>query len=150
MLNSVLESTQYGRIVDNAIFSRFVTYDDSMRLVPDLITEIPTHANGGISADELTYTYHLRREARWHDDQPLTSADVLFTYRMVVDTTAGSSAAASFAGVTRVEAPDPHTVVFHLQEPHASFVSDAFSDVDLLPEHLLRGSTGKALRTAPF
>jgi len=48
--------------VSNMIFSKFVQFDHHLNLVPDIITEVPTLENGGISADYLTYTYHLRRD----------------------------------------------------------------------------------------
>jgi peptide/nickel transport system substrate-binding protein len=47
--------------------------------VPDLATELPTTANGGISADGKTYTIHIRQGAKW-DTTParqITAADVV-------------------------------------------------------------------------
>ena len=38
-----------------------------------------------ISDDGLTMTFHLRRDVRWHDGKPFTSADVLFTYLLFID-----------------------------------------------------------------
>jgi peptide/nickel transport system substrate-binding protein len=141
MLNSILQITKYSRLIGNTLFSRFVTYDDSMRLVPDLITEIPTYANGGITPDNLTYTYHLRPEARWHDGTPVTSADVVFTYEAIMNPAVGAESQQGFAAVEHVEAPDPHTIVFHLREIYSSFVADTFYDEDVLPRHVLQDST---------
>jgi peptide/nickel transport system substrate-binding protein len=149
MLNNVLQVTKVSRLIGNAIFSRFVTYDDSMRLVPDLITEIPTHANGGISADNLTYTYHLR-PARWHDGQPLTSDDVLFTYQAIMNPQVGAESQQGWDQVDRVDTPDAQTVVFHLKSVYASFVADTFFDEDVLPRHLLGPQPGAAMRTAAY
>ena len=78
MLNDMFAQSKSSRLVNHCIYSRFVCWDDSMHLVPDLLTVIPSQTNGGISPDDLTYTYHLRHDARWHDGVPLTSADVLF------------------------------------------------------------------------
>jgi peptide/nickel transport system substrate-binding protein len=150
LLNSVLQVTKVSRAIENTLFSRFVTWDDSLHLVPDLITEIPTGRNGGISPDNLTYTYHLRHGVRWHDGQPLTSADVDFTYRVIMDSLCGAESQQGFDQVDRVTTPDSFTVIFHLKQPYASFVADTFSDEDVLPKHLLAASVGAQFRTASF
>jgi len=150
LLDSILMLSKGGQLINNVLFSRFVVYDDSLRLVPDLLTEIPTLANGGIAADELTYTYHLRHDARWHDGTPLTSADVEFTYRVIMHPDAGAESQQGWDVIERVDTPDAHTVVFRLKEPYASFVSDTFSDEDVLPRHLLQDYLGAEFRNAPF
>src|SRR5215469_5922914 len=46
-------------------------------LVPDLATQVPTAANGGISGGGLVYTYHLRSGVDWnsHPARQVTAAD---------------------------------------------------------------------------
>jgi len=149
-LTSLLLLTKSTRLVDNCIMSRFVTWDDSLRLVPDLIREIPTGTNGGISPDNLTYTYRLRPDARWHDGRPLTAADVVFTYRVIMHPDCGAETQQGFDIVDKVETPDSLTVVFKLREPYAGFVADTFSDEDVLPRHLLEQHVGPEFRNAPF
>ena len=149
-LNMLGRATRATRLVTNCIFSRFVTWDDSLQLVPDLITEIPTHENGGISADDLTYTYHLRHDVHWHDGPLLTSADVRFTYDVIMDSSTATEVRPSWEVVAACTTPDSFTVVFRLAQPYAAFVSDAFSDEDVLPQHLLAGFTGAKFQSAPF
>ena len=62
-----------------------VSADAHGTLVPRLAREIPTRANGGISADGLTITYHLRPGIRWQDGVPFTSRDVKFTYDAIMN-----------------------------------------------------------------
>jgi len=52
-------------------------FDRQARLVPDLATVVPTLANGGISPDGRTYTFHLRSAAKWNTTPPrqVTAAD---------------------------------------------------------------------------
>jgi peptide/nickel transport system substrate-binding protein len=121
-----------------------------MELVPDLVTEIPTVENGGISPDHLTYTYHLRPDALWHDGTPVTSADVEFTYRVMMHPEINVETRQGWDIIDRVETPDPHTVVFHLSEIYANFVGDCFYDESVLPKHLLEGYVGPAFQGAPF
>ena len=50
----------------------------------DLAREFPTTQNGGISADGKVWTIKLRQGVKWCDGQPLTAADVAFTYNYIV------------------------------------------------------------------
>jgi peptide/nickel transport system substrate-binding protein len=150
LLDNILQLRKASRAINNAIFSRFVTYDDSLRLVPDLITRIPSLENGGISPDHLTYTYELRDDVLWHDGVPLTSADVRFTYEIIMDPAAGAESQQGWDVIDRVETPTAYSVVFRLREPYTSFVEDTFYDEDVLPKHLLEGKRGSAFPTAAF
>jgi peptide/nickel transport system substrate-binding protein len=150
ILNEAVNTMVAGVYVCNLIFSKFVKHDDRMELVPDLITEIPTVENGGISPDYLTYTYHLRPDARWHDGRPVTSADVEFTYRVMMHPDINVETRQGWDIIDRVETPDPHTVVFHLSEVYANFVGDCFYDESVLPEHMLGRFLGSGFQGAPF
>ena len=65
------------RDIDRLIFSGLTRVDSVGRPVPDL-------ANWIISEDALTYTFVLRADARWHDGQPVTTADVAYTIGLSV------------------------------------------------------------------
>jgi peptide/nickel transport system substrate-binding protein len=132
------------------VFSKFVRHDDGMTLIPDLITEIPTVENGGISADHLVYTYHLRAGARWHDGTPVTSRDVEFSYRVMTHPDINVETRQGWDIVESVETPDDHTVIFRLSEVYANFAGDCFYDESVLPAHLLEGSLGKDFQSDPF
>ena len=150
ILNEAVNSMVASVYVCNLIFSKFVKYNDSMELVPDLIEEIPTVENGGISSDHLTYTYHIRKNARWHDGVSVTSYDAKFSYEVMVHPDINVETRQGWDVVDRVETPDSHTVVFHLRQVYANFVGDCFYDESVLPEHLLRGSLGPQFQNAAF
>ncbi|HER43403.1 MAG TPA: peptide ABC transporter substrate-binding protein, partial [Candidatus Eisenbacteria bacterium] len=150
ILNEAVNTMVAGVYVCNLVFSKFVKHDDRMELVPDLIAEIPTVENGGISGDHLTYTYHLRPDALWHDGRPVTSADVEFTYRVMMHPDINVETRQGWDVIDRVETPDPHTVVFHLSEVYANFVGDCFYDESVLPEHLLGEFIGPGFQGARF
>jgi peptide/nickel transport system substrate-binding protein len=150
MLSEILNSMATNNMVCNLIFSKFVKYNDHFELVPDLIRDIPTQQNGGLSADHLTYTYHLRPEARWHDGQPVTSRDVVFTYEVIMDPDVNVESREGWDKVDTVEAPDDHTVIFRLKQPYPDFVSETFYDEPVLPEHVLRDFRGDRFHSAPF
>ncbi len=84
-LCELLSGTATNNLIGSLLNGRFVKYTPDLELIPDLIERIPTVANGGISADMLTYTYRLRKGAQWHDGRPLTSGDVKFTVDVIMD-----------------------------------------------------------------
>ncbi len=150
MLNEILNSMATNNMVCNLIFSKFVKYDDHFRLVPDLITRIPSVENGGVSADHRVYTYYLRSGVRWHDGQPLTSRDVRFTFDVIMDPKVNVESREGWEAVASLDTPDDTTVVFHLEKPYPDFVGETFFDEPVLPEHLLRGLVGERFHAARF
>jgi peptide/nickel transport system substrate-binding protein len=86
-----------------------------------------------VSDDQKTYTFTLRSDAKWHDGEPVTSSDVVYTLDAIQNPEFHSPLAVTFAGVA-VEAPDPSTVVFTLEEPFSAFL--AATTIGILPEHL--------------
>lgn len=150
MLSEILNSMATNNMVCNLVFSKFVKYDDKFQLIPDLITEIPTVENGGVSADHRTYTYHLRSDARWHDGVPVTSRDARFTYDIIMDPKVNVESREGWDVVDTVETPDDRTIVFHLKRPYPDFVTETFYDESVLPEHLLKGSRGELFHAAKF
>ena len=116
-------------------------YDRRNRPVPELATAVPSRANGGVSADGKTITYHLRRDAKWSDGVPFTAADVKFSTDVVRNPANNEGTHLGFDQIDRVDTPDPYTVVFRLQRPYSGFYVNFFSSGGanpcILPAHLL-------------
>jgi peptide/nickel transport system substrate-binding protein len=79
-----------------------------------------------VSADRLTYTFKLRQNVLFHDGSRLTSADVKVSYDRIIHPPQGvlSVRQADYAAITRIDTPDPATVVFHLQWPDAAMLAN--------------------------
>ncbi len=131
--------------IDRLIYDPLIACDKSGQPVPALAAVVPTRANGGISADGLTVTYHLRRGVRWHDGTPFTSADVVASFRAVMDPRSIVQSRHGYDVVSSVAVPDPYTVRFRLQRPFAPFVGTIFAESDapyyIAPAHLLRAGS---------
>ena len=142
-LNPIVGSLGAENAITEAIFSGLVKLDDRERLIPDLATEIPSLSNGGISADGRTITYHLRRGVRWQDGQPVTSADVAFTFAKIMDPSVNSPGSAPYTHVEKLTTPDDHTVVVRLKTPWAPAIGQLFCSGEngsIVPKHLLEHS----------
>ncbi len=123
------------------VFNGLVKFDRRGAIVPDLATAVPTRANGGISVDGKTLTYHLRRGIRWQDGAPFTSADVLFTWRALVDPRNIVPAHGPYDHIVAIETPDMWTVRVRLRAPFAPALTLFAGDKQgaIVPAHLLEG-----------
>jgi peptide/nickel transport system substrate-binding protein len=137
------------------IYDPLIACDRAGNAVPALAAVVPARANGGISHDGLTVTYHLRRGVRWHDGTPFTSADVAASFRAVMDPRSVVQSRHGYDAVARVETPDAFTVRFRLKRAFAPFVGTVFAESDapyyLAPAHLLGDGplTQSSLNAAP-
>jgi peptide/nickel transport system substrate-binding protein len=103
-----------------------------------------------VTLDGLTYTFYLRSNAYWHDGNPVTADDVVFTIGLLQDDDFPGPpelGASVWQGVT-VEKVDRRTVRFVLSEPYAPFLDQ--TTVGILPSHLLRGIPVARLAAAQF
>jgi peptide/nickel transport system substrate-binding protein len=103
------------------------------------------------SADGRTHTIHLRPGLTWSDGTPLTSADVLFSFRAVYDPKAESVLAKSLmvsGQPMRAAAPDPQTVVLTFAAPSGRGLR-MLDGLPILPRHKLEAAlTGGTFASA--
>ena len=85
-------------------------YDPDGIMVPWLVDEIPTVANGGVSEDLTSITWTLSEGILWSDGTPLTSADVVFSGEFCMHPETGCTVLDQFANVASIEAVDELTV----------------------------------------
>jgi peptide/nickel transport system substrate-binding protein len=88
-----------------------------------------------IASNSQTITFTLRTDARWHDGQPVTADDVVFTIESARDPVLDSLYGPLLEHVTEVGAPDDGTVVVSLDEPHCPSLT-ALGELPILPQHL--------------
>jgi peptide/nickel transport system substrate-binding protein len=86
--------------------------------------------------DSLTWRFHLRERARWHDGRPVTAADVVFSFDAFGDSTLESGALSYLAGKVRASAEDSTTVRIGFTQPSSEQLYDATYHVRILPKHV--------------
>jgi peptide/nickel transport system substrate-binding protein len=107
--------------------------EGSYTLAPDLAT------SWDLSQDGLSWIFHLRKDVKWSDGVPFTSADVKMTYDAVLDPDTGASDYADLSDAVRsVETPDNYTVVINLKKP-SPHIPTLLSDwhLEIVPKHIL-------------
>lgn len=121
--------------IDQAVFSRLWQINDRGQFFPLLAAEIPSKQNGGISHDELTYTIRLRRDASWHDGQPVMAKDVAFTYETIMNPKLAVRSQAGHDRVKSYRVIDDYTVAFTLKERFVPYLI-AWQAMSPIPEHI--------------
>lgn len=118
-----------------------IKWDENNNPYPELATQVPTQANGGVSKDGLTITYHLRKGVRWSDGAPFDADDVVFSTNVVNNPANNEVGRLGWDQITKMDEPDKYTVIYHLKKPYSPFIETFFSTAGanpcILPKHLL-------------
>lgn len=126
-------------------------FDDAGELVPFLAAEIPSLENGGVAADGTSVTWKLREGVTWHDGEPFTAKDVVFTYEFSTHPEAATTTAANYTAIESIEAIDDYTVKITFTDPNPSwFVPFTGIYGYIIPEHALRDWIGAKAVDAPY
>ncbi len=96
--------------------------------------------------DGRTVVFHLRRDMRWRDGEPVTADDVRFTWLLHTDTTVAWPHASTKQWIDDVEVLDRWTVAFRFGRRDLYALADANEGV-ILPRHVLEGVDRRALRS---
>ncbi len=143
-LNPMLDwNNSADRDIDRLIFSGLIRFDSRGLPQPDLAD------SWGASADGTIYNFSIRPNAVWHDGQPVTSDDVLFTIEMIKS--AGSLFPQDVKDLwsqVEVKRLDDKTFQIKLPEPFAPFLD--YATFGVLPKHLLESIPADQLATAEF
>lgn len=103
-----------------------------------------------ISEDGKTWTIHLREDVTWHDGEPFTADDVIFTFNLLTNPYAGygSDRFVRMHGVTW-EKLDNHTVRFNMEIFSPMFAPEVL-DFYIKPEHRLGHIPVEDLARSPY
>ena len=105
-----------------------------------------------ISPDGKTYSFFLRKGVKWHDGEPFTAADVVYTYKRIIDEK--FRLYGFLTDVDKVEALDPYTVKLTNRFSSVTFLLGlAASNMGIQPKHVAdKGMDLKkiAIGTGPF
>jgi peptide/nickel transport system substrate-binding protein len=99
-------------LLDN-VYETILKLDEDGKVGPGLAA-LPEISDNG-----ATYTFKLQDGVTFHSGEPMTSADVKWS--LDAQRAQGANESTNLAGITSVEAPDPQTVVVHLNEPDNDF-----------------------------
>jgi peptide/nickel transport system substrate-binding protein len=143
-VNPILcQYNQVDRDLCSLVFNGLTRLNERGEVVPDLAErwEISDHS--------LVYTFHLRRDVRWHDGSPFSADDVLFTVEAMQNPRyQGPPYLAELWRSVEVVKINSYAVEFTLREPFAPFLD--YTTIGILPAHLLAGVPAELLPNDPF
>lgn len=130
-LNPVLDYyNQADRDVDRLLYSGMLKINDRGIPQADLAT------SWGISRDGTIYNFSLNPKAVWHDGEPVTSDDIIFTIQLMIEDDSPLPAdVREFWKQIEITRLDDKTLQFKLPEPFAPFLD--YLTFGVLPAHLL-------------
>ncbi len=117
--------------VTGLVFDGLVKLDKNLEIEPNLAE------SWEISEDGLTITFHLRQGVKWHDGEPFTAQDCLFTYQFVTDPDTPTPYAADLMQVETAQVLDPYTFRVKYKRPFSRALYAWLGDI--VPRHLLEG-----------
>ena len=143
-LNPMLDwNNPTDRDINRLIFSGLMKFDGRGMPQPDLAD------SWGESADGTTYNFSIRTNAKWHDGEPVTSDDVIFTIEAIKSS--GSLFPQDIKDLwsqIEVKKLNDQTLQFTLPEPFAPFLD--YTTFGILPKHLLENVPADQLAAADF
>ena len=120
-------------------------YDSLVRVDENLEPSPGLAESWKLSDDNLTWTFVLNDNAKWHDGKPVTAEDVKYSYEYIISSGLGMYAG-GLEDISSVEAVDEKTVVIKTNEPKANML---MSNAPILPKHILETLTIEELETWP-
>jgi peptide/nickel transport system substrate-binding protein len=98
------------------VFDTLVEPDENLEMRPALAE------SWSVTPDQLTWTFHLRKDVTFQDGSPFTADDVVYSYRRIID---GKLANVDkFSAVTDVSAAGRDTVVIRVKQPTPNLLTN--------------------------
>jgi peptide/nickel transport system substrate-binding protein len=138
-LNPNIDPTVIKGYVLEFVSRPLTAYDKDWKLTCMLCTELPTIENGGAKYETLpdgtkglAVKFTLKPDLKWNDGTPVTTKDLLFTWKLGTDPKSGFSNNNPWDRAKSIDVIDDHTAVLHV-----SPVIVAYNQWDsLLPAHV--------------
>jgi len=100
-----------------------------------------------VGADSTALRYRMRRGVRWSDGQPVTAADVVFTYALFADPRVASPRQDDVAQIDSVRAENDSTVVFYFKRRYPDMLFA--SGIPVVPRHVYEAAGPGGIRGHP-
>ena len=121
-------------------------YDSLYIRTPEL-EPIPSLATSATpSEDGLTWTIALREGVKWHDGEPFTVNDVIFSYNFLI----AAGRANNLAAIDTMEANGDYGLTIHLKQPQPFFLNEGLAQSYVLPEHIWKDQTATSGELSQF
>lgn len=132
LVNPVLSLSDADKDITTLVYSGLMRKMPDGTFAPDLAKSFE------VSPDGMTYTFILKKNAKFQDGTKVTPEDIIFTIDKIKDPLIKSPRKLSWDGVT-VSKKDDDTVVFTLKQPFISFLDN--TTIGILPSHVWKNTS---------
>ena len=147
VFNPLMPHIEVDEGVYYAMFDPLWDFDPKGELFPLLAAEVPTVANGGISADGKQWKVKLKEGVTWHDGKPFTAADVKETFDLLNDPDFRSFRTTGYKLMKNITVVSDTEITWEMEStfaPMAGILASTF----IVPAHAFEGVEDK--NNAPF
>lgn len=130
-----------------ALFNPLWHAEPDGTFVADLVEEVPSVENGGISADGLQWKLRLRKGIKWHDGADFTAEDVKFTLDLINNPKFRAATRQGHGLVRDIRVEGPHEISWTMSKAYAPYLS-LLTWTFIVPKHVL--GTAADPNTSPF
>ena len=136
-LNPLLAYEPQASNAFTMIYPQLVQYGPGLKIAPDWATSWDESKNG------LTWTFHLKPGGKWSDGVPLTAEDAVWWVNTIFKYQNGATSylAGELAGLKKIAAPDPNTLVLTYKKPVPSALAN-LEQFYFMPKHVWSKYTG--------
>lgn len=141
-LNRLVATDVYESRINSFVYDSLVDRDNkTLDLIPRLAT------SWDISDDKLTFTFHLRKDVKWHDGVPFTAEDVIYTYERIQDPKVDAPhLRVYYKDIKKAEKLDDYTVRFTYARPYFKAL-EFCGGIPIVAKHIY--DDGKDFNTNP-
>jgi len=132
-------------------YEPLASFDPDGNVIPVLAADAPSVQNGQVGKDGMSVTWKLKKNVAWHDGQPFTADDVVFTWEYVMDPATAAVTIGPYQNIVKIDKLDSHTVKVGFKSP-TPFWAAAFCGAatgPIIPKHLFQAFKGDKSREAP-
>ncbi len=150
ILNPHQSSGTKDRDGSRIFYEPLAAIDAEGNVVPILAAEVPSVDKGTLDKSGKFVTWKIKKGVTWHDGQPFTVDDVIFTWKYAVDADTAALTVGSYQNIESIDKVDDSTIKVNFKtatlEWTAPFVSSAGQ---ILPKHVFEKYLGKEAKSAP-
>src|SRR5499425_135601 len=127
------------------VYNKLVYVDEAGQFIPGL-------AKSWKQENEKSWLFDLVDNAVFHNDEPMTSKDVVFTFTRLLDSKNKLPMRVFFTPVEAVEAVGPYQVRFHLNRPFGPLLATLAQSTEIVNEKALQAKDPKLfpIGTGPY
>lgn len=126
-----------------------IAYDQNWEKICMLCTEVPSYDNGRVKMETradgsqgLAVSYTIHKDAKWGDDTPVTTKDIMFTWNVGKDSKVGITNYVLFSeDIVKITVKDDKNFTVHTDKVTCDYAN--LADFDVLPAHIEKAAYDK-------